>query len=596
MRQRQVVTTTEVPNFIFQNVYITQTETATEPSFTSNKPYTLYKIEYEAWYLTEEEEFILQKKVVWRRFREFVNLHSRLENSDLYKKCIKDVKGPKKWLTMPFGIGNMGQENIDSRKSTLEVYLQTLCAKSELNTSAEMREFLAYAGDGNIAFVKKPPQVTQIDKVIVKTVSGVFDKLDKLVTVPTREKRAKLESTSPTTAADVELPEDTDALRIRSKAESEDQVLMTTALEELVSSHEAVGNEDGTVTCKDQRAASAGTEMLLSRLKHQLSIQEENKDLKLQDETLSSQPAAPVKNCDPNEKLSPGKSDKPQGSIFGKKMKDMTSNPGFLEDVNSDTISPLTNTDEVKNLKDCTVLDEPNATCLLTESRNVDHVSKSTEHVTATDHSKAEGEDLLDMTSQSESLLQTDIAQTAKDCTKVDPSKALLLTDLVVDLGLQTIDGSTSWVCYDLAISAFRTLLGRGVESFLQEAVASITTEERCAHYLQNLRELLWHDGKRPGDQEQPIISQMQYDVTRKQAERCLYEAYPGFLALLLDDEDLSMSVREIMATLDSVKLNKHLLFCLADALLEQLLPEVKTEELHIKLFKLDTRPPDGAT
>ncbi|XP_013400979.1 uncharacterized protein LOC106166859 [Lingula anatina] len=143
MRQRQVVTTTEVPNFIFQNVYITQTETATEPSFTSNKPYTLYKIEYEAWYLTEEEEFILQKKVVWRRFREFVNLHSRLENSDLYKKCIKDVKGPKKWLTMPFGIGNMGQENIDSRKSTLEVYLQTLCAKSGLSVlSQKLTEIL----------------------------------------------------------------------------------------------------------------------------------------------------------------------------------------------------------------------------------------------------------------------------------------------------------------------------------------------------------------------------------------------------------------------------------------------------------------------
>ncbi|CAI9539605.1 unnamed protein product [Staurois parvus] len=77
-----------------------------------------------------------------RRYREFLNLQTRLEERADLRKFIKHIKGPKKFLPdLPFG--NMDTEKVEARKSQLESFLRQLCAVPEIASSEEVQEFLA---------------------------------------------------------------------------------------------------------------------------------------------------------------------------------------------------------------------------------------------------------------------------------------------------------------------------------------------------------------------------------------------------------------------------------------------------------------------
>ncbi|XP_053729273.1 sorting nexin-19 [Synchiropus splendidus] len=176
---------------IIQNLRITGTITAKEHRGTGSHPYTLYTIKYETAMGCEnpasvqsvyEEPDTLQTAfesspsiqpvayhMVNRRYSEFLNLQTRLEERGELKKLIKGVKGPKKiFPEMPFG--NMDSEKIEARRGMLETYVKHLCAVPEIANSEEMQEFLALNTDARIAFVKKPFIVSRIDKIVVNAI------------------------------------------------------------------------------------------------------------------------------------------------------------------------------------------------------------------------------------------------------------------------------------------------------------------------------------------------------------------------------------------------------------------------------------------
>ncbi|XP_041669807.1 sorting nexin-19 isoform X2 [Cheilinus undulatus] len=175
---------------IIQNLRITGTITAKEHRGTGSHPYTLYTIKYETAMGYEqpggihpgsEEAYVEQAMehpastqpvayhTVNRRYSEFLNLQTRLEEKTDLRKLIKGVKGPKKiFPDMPFG--NMDSDKIEARKGLLETFLKQLCAISEIANSEEMQEFLALNTDARIAFVKKPFIVSRIDKIVVNAI------------------------------------------------------------------------------------------------------------------------------------------------------------------------------------------------------------------------------------------------------------------------------------------------------------------------------------------------------------------------------------------------------------------------------------------
>ncbi|XP_030600313.1 sorting nexin-19 isoform X1 [Archocentrus centrarchus] len=176
---------------IIQNLRITGTITAKEHRGTGSHPYTLYTIKYETAMACENPGSIqpgfedaeavqagcehpspaqsIAYHMVNRRYSEFLNLQTRLEEKTELRKLIKGVKGPKKiFPDMPFG--NMDSDKIEARKGLLETFLKQLCAISEIANSEEMQEFLALNTDARIAFVKKPFIVSRIDKIVVNAI------------------------------------------------------------------------------------------------------------------------------------------------------------------------------------------------------------------------------------------------------------------------------------------------------------------------------------------------------------------------------------------------------------------------------------------
>uniref|UniRef100_A0A8C5ECH1 Sorting nexin 19b n=1 Tax=Gouania willdenowi TaxID=441366 RepID=A0A8C5ECH1_GOUWI len=160
---------------IIQNLRITGTITAKEHRGTGSHPYTLYTIQYETAIDAEATptcsspvQSVAYHKVN-RRYSEFLNLQTRLEEKAELRKLSKGVKGPKKILPdMPFG--NMDSDKIEARKGLLETFLKQLCAIPEIANSEEMQEFLALNTDARIAFVKKPFVVSRIDKIVVNAI------------------------------------------------------------------------------------------------------------------------------------------------------------------------------------------------------------------------------------------------------------------------------------------------------------------------------------------------------------------------------------------------------------------------------------------
>uniref|UniRef100_A0A7N6BPW7 Sorting nexin 19b n=1 Tax=Anabas testudineus TaxID=64144 RepID=A0A7N6BPW7_ANATE len=149
---------------IIQNLRITGTITAKEHRGTGSHPYTLYTIKT-SW----ENPSPVAYHTVNRRYSEFLNLQTRLEEKTDLRKLIKGVKGPKKiFPDMPFG--NMDSDKIEARKGLLETFLKQLCAIPEIANSEEMQEFLALNTDARIAFVKKPFIVSRIDKIVVNAI------------------------------------------------------------------------------------------------------------------------------------------------------------------------------------------------------------------------------------------------------------------------------------------------------------------------------------------------------------------------------------------------------------------------------------------
>ncbi|XP_075630955.1 sorting nexin-19 isoform X3 [Balearica regulorum gibbericeps] len=156
---------------VIQNLRITGTITAREHSGTGFHPYTLYTVKYET-ALEGESAGSLQQMAyhtVNRRYREFLNLQTRLEEKQELRKFLKNIKGPKKLFPdLPFG--NMDSDKVEARKSLLESFLKQLCAVPEIANSEEVQEFLALNTDARIAFVKKPFVVSRIDKIVVNAI------------------------------------------------------------------------------------------------------------------------------------------------------------------------------------------------------------------------------------------------------------------------------------------------------------------------------------------------------------------------------------------------------------------------------------------
>ncbi|KAJ7305027.1 hypothetical protein JRQ81_010802 [Phrynocephalus forsythii] len=442
---------------VIQNLRITGTITAKEHSGTGFHPYTLYTVKYETT-LDSDNTSTLQQiayHTVNRRYREFLNLQTRLEEKPELRKFIKNIKGPKKLFPdLPFG--NMDTEKVEARKSLLESFLKQLCAIPEIANSVEMQEFLALNTDARIAFVKKPFVVSRIDKIVMNAI------VDTLKTA-----FPKSEPQSPT--------EDLSEAEVEGKPQT-----------------------NGKRTSKPRlRFASSKIAPILTVAETQEKI------------SYAFREGTAVSEC---------------LSLAG--MESFIQKQGkLLQAVFSE--SPEGEGDEAPAGLEC-----------------------------APD---------LD-------LKPSERPQEGTDSTSA-PESEMRLADVVLGfLHLAMVD-HWSWLCTENMEKVFHLLFGSLIQRWLEVQVDNLTCTQRWVQYLQLLQESIWPGGVLPVVPK-PHRTEEQKAAAERQALQLLNGILPEFVLELLGTSKCQQSWSLVHESMQHPIINRHMVYCLADILLEFLIPE----------------------
>ncbi|XP_047733539.1 sorting nexin-19 isoform X1 [Prionailurus viverrinus] len=453
---------------VIQNLRITGTITAREHSGTGFHPYTLYTVKYET-ALDGENSSGLQQlayHTVNRRYREFLNLQTRLEEKSDLRKFIKNVKGPKKLFPdLPFG--NMDSDRVEARKSLLESFLKQLCAIPEIANSEEMQEFLALNTDARIAFVKKPFMVSRIDKMVV---SAIVDTLK--TAFPRSEPQSPTEELS---EAETESKPQTEGKktsksRLRfSSSKIAPALNITEAPEKILYCF-----QEGSV--ESEILSMSGMESFIEK----------------QTKLLEMQPAeVPEKD---REQI-------PKGCV-----------DGYLSDP----------------------------------------------------------------------------AVPAQDLSTSDPGTETELADTALDLLLLLLMEQWRWLCTENMQKVLHLVFGTLIQRWLEVQVANLTCPQRWVQYLRLLQESIWPGGVLP-KYPRPVRTQEQKVAAEKQALQSLMGILPDIVVEILGVNKCQLSWSLVLESLQQPVINRHLIYCLWDIILEFLDLSASVEESTVTTSASDT-------
>ncbi|XP_004052498.4 sorting nexin-19 isoform X1 [Gorilla gorilla gorilla] len=453
---------------IIQNLRITGTITAREHSGTGFHPYTLYTVKYET-ALDGENSSGLQQlayHTVNRRYREFLNLQTRLEEKPDLRKFIKNVKGPKKLFPdLPFG--NMDSDRVEARKSLLESFLKQLCAIPEIANSEEVQEFLALNTDARIAFVKKPFMVSRIDKMVV---SAIVDTLK--TAFPRSEPQSPTEELS---EAETESKSQTEG----KKASKSRLRFSSSKISPALSVTEA---QDKILYCLQEGNVESET----------LSMSAMESFIEKQTKLLEMQPTkAPEK--DPEQP--------PRGRVDS---------------------------------------------CV------------------------------------------SDAAVPAQDPSNSDPGTETELADTALDLLLLLLTEQWKWLCTENMQKFLRLIFGTLVQRWLEVQVANLTSPQRWVQYLRLLQESIWPGGVLPKF-PRPVRTQEQKLAAEKQALQSLIGVLPDLVVEILGVNKCRLSWGLVLESLQQPLINRHLIYCLGDIILEFLDLSASVEESAATTSASDT-------
>ncbi|NXO02247.1 SNX19 protein, partial [Rhinopomastus cyanomelas] len=444
---------------VIQNLRITGTITAREHSGTGFHPYTLYTVKYET-ALEGESAGSLQQvayHTVNRRYREFLNLQTRLEEKPELRKFLKNIKGPKKLFPdLPFG--NMDSDKVEARKGLLESFLKQLCAVPEIANSEEVQEFLALNTDARIAFVKKPFVVSRIDKIVVNAI------VDTLKTAfPRSEPQSPTEDLS---ESEVDGKSQTDG----KKTNKSRLRFSSSKITPVLSASEA---HDRIVYSIREGGAVPGT---LSLPAMESFIQKQGKLLEA---------AAP-------------------DGEGGREVKESS--------VQEDT----------------------------------------------------------DGLGTSEQGAHTD----------TDSDSETALADLAMDVLRLLLVDHWSWLCTENMQKVFHLLFGTLIQRWLEVQVVNLTCTQRWVQYLQLLQESIWPGGVLPAVPK-PARTEEQKKAAAEQALQSLMGILPNVIQEILGTSKCQMSWNLVLESLGQPVINRHLVFCLLDILLEFLVLNDSSDELE---------------
>ncbi|XP_056613335.1 sorting nexin-19 isoform X1 [Triplophysa dalaica] len=447
---------------IIQNLRITGTITAKEHRGTGSHPYTLYTVKYETAVDSENPESLqpMAYHTVNRRYSEFLNLQTRLEEKPELRKILKNVKGPKRiFPELPFG--NMDSDKVEARKGLLETFLRQLCSIPETANSEEMQEFLALNTDARIAFVKKPFIVSRIDKIVVNAI------VDTLKTAFPRS-----EPQSPTEDTDIE-PDG----KLTTDKKSKSRMRFSSKVQPSLNVSDM---RPKVLYCFDE-SSTVFNGFLLNGLESFIS----------EKETLEGK--APGFDADGE-----------RGGVQGAKW----------------------------DMKHCSC-----ARANLESGPVISDIARETS-----------------------------------------------LSDLALNILCLLMKDQWSCLCTENIQRTIRLLFGTLIERWLDMGVDNLTCTQYWVTYLRVLQEAIWPGGNLPA-LPRPHRSQEQKEESRKQAQHCLMKLLPDLVSDMLGSEKYKISWQMVVDSFQDPTINRHLVYCIWDLLIEFLVPEASDRSFQKTLL-----------
>ncbi|KAM4546020.1 LOW QUALITY PROTEIN: sorting nexin-19a [Odontesthes bonariensis] len=163
------------------------------------------------------------------------------------------------------------------------------------------------------------------------------------------------------------------------------------------------------------------------------------------------------------------------------------------------------------------------------------------------------------------------------------------VADVVLNILCLLMKDQWSWLCTENIQKTIRLLFGTFIERWLDVGVAHLTSASCWVIYLQVLQEAVWPGGTLPA-QPRPERSAAEQEDTKEQCLNCLMQLLPEFITDMLGSEKYRLSLEAMLESLQDHQINKHLIFCICDLLLEFLIPESCDEAFQRSLLQSETK------
>nr|XP_040037202.1 sorting nexin-19a isoform X3 [Gasterosteus aculeatus aculeatus] len=147
------------------------------------------------------------------------------------------------------------------------------------------------------------------------------------------------------------------------------------------------------------------------------------------------------------------------------------------------------------------------------------------------------------------------------------------VADVALNILCLLMKDQWSWLCTENIQKTIRLLFGTFIERWLDLGVAHLTSAPCWVIYLQVLQEAVWPGGTLPA-QPRPERSAAEREETKEQCLDCLMQLLPELIADMLGSEKYRLSLETMLESLQDHQINKHLIYCICDLLLDFLIPE----------------------
>uniref|UniRef100_A0A8C6SPQ1 Sorting nexin C-terminal domain-containing protein n=1 Tax=Neogobius melanostomus TaxID=47308 RepID=A0A8C6SPQ1_9GOBI len=158
--------------------------------------------------------------------------------------------------------------------------------------------------------------------------------------------------------------------------------------------------------------------------------------------------------------------------------------------------------------------------------------------------------------------------------------------NLTLDILCLLMREQWSWLCTQNIQRTIRLLFGTLLNRWLDVSVANLMCTSYWVTYLQVIQEAVWPGGTLPAA-PQIVRTQQQKDATKQEALQCLMKLLPDLISDMLGSDKYKLSWQNALDSLQDPYINRHLVYCIFDLLLEVLVPETSEEDFQKTLVTL---------